>query len=138
MKQSFKIFIGSIVALAVVGGCATGGDKMMADKKMMAGKQARAHIGHVMTGWKDTPGGKGLLVTAEAEAKIALQHANFAVSKPDNIKWMKTHTTHVLHAVDPSAMAKGPGMGYGVIKGGGRRGRNIFSLPRTRRMPPLM
>ena len=86
-------------------------DKAMADKNI-----AHAHIGHVMTGWKDTPKKWGLLPTALAEAKVAMQHAAFAAKKPDNIKWMKAHTAHVLHAVDPSAIAKGPGHGYGVIK----------------------
>ncbi len=124
MIRSLKIFVGTALALALVGGCTMGDDKMMADKKM-AGKEARAHIGHVMTGWNDTPGGKGLLVIAEGEAKIALQHANFAIDKPDDIKWMKTHATHVLNAVDPTAMAKGPGMGYGVIKAAGGAAKHI-------------
>jgi hypothetical protein len=120
MTRTLKICVGTVLAAAIVGGGAALYDKPMADKKMtMAGTQSRAHIGHVMTGWKDTPCGKGLLVTARAEAKIAQQHANFALAKPDNIKWMKTHTTHVLHAVDPSAMAKGPSLGYGVVKAAG-------------------
>jgi hypothetical protein len=126
MTRTLKICVGTVLAAAIVGGCAASYDKPMADKKMtMAGTQSRAHIGHVMTGWKDTPGGKGLLVTAQAEAKIAQQHANFALAKPDNIKWMKTHTTHVLHAVDPSAMAKGPGLGYGVVKAAGGAAKHI-------------
>ena len=55
-------------------------------ERTLTGKEARAHIGHVMTSWNDTPGGKGLLVVAEGEAKIALQHAEFAISKPNDIK----------------------------------------------------
>ena len=126
MTRTLKICVRTVLAAAIVGGCAASYDKPMADKKMtMAGTQSCAHIGHVMTGWKDTPGGKGLLVTAQAEAKIAQQHANFALAKPDNIKWMKTHTTHVLHAVDPSAMAKGPGLGYGVVKAAGGVAKHI-------------
>ena len=31
---------------------------------------AHAHIGHVMTGWTDTPNGIGLLPTAQGEAKV--------------------------------------------------------------------
>ena len=119
MTRNLNILVGTILALAMVSACTTG------DEKMMAGKEARAHIGHVMTGWQDTPGGKGLLIIAEGEAKIALQHANFAINKTDNIKWMKTHATHVLHAVDPSAIAKGPGMGYGVIKAAGGAAKHI-------------
>lgn len=80
------------------------------------GGMAHAHIGHVMTGWGDTPGGKGLLPTAIAEANIAMKHAGFAAKQPGNLSWMKTHTRHVLHALDTSVEAKGPGKGYGMIK----------------------
>ncbi len=77
---------------------------------------SHVHIGHVMDGWKDTPEGKGLLPTAIAEAAIASQHAGFSAKKSGDLVWMKTHIRHVLHAVDPSMEAKGPGLGYGVIK----------------------
>ncbi len=126
MKRGLTVFASGFLALVMVSACSSGDDKTMADKKMaMAGKQARAHIGHVMTGWKDTPGGKGLLIIAEGEAKIAQQHAEFAASKPGNIKWMKAHAAHVLHAVDPTAVANGPGMGYGVIKAAGGAAKHI-------------
>ena len=94
----------TVVAISLLAACAS--DKMMSDKKMtseMAGPKARAHIGHVMTAWKDTPGGKGLLTTAEGEANVVQQHAGFALQKPNDLKWMKTHTEHVAHAVDPSS-----------------------------------
>lgn len=94
----------------VVGACA--GSNEMAKKNM-----AHAHMGHVTKGWNDTPDKKGLLLTAIAESKVAAQHAGFAASKPDNLNWMKTHTHHVLHAVDPSLENKGPGLGYGVVRG---------------------
>jgi len=76
---------------------------------------AHAHMGHVMESWKDTPKEAGLLPTAEAEAEIAAQHAGLAGQKPDNLDWMQTHTKHVLHALDPSAVSGGPGKGYGLI-----------------------
>lgn len=97
------------LGLVFVSGCAD-------DMAMKAKKMSSAHIGHVMTGWKDTPNKSGLLPTAIAEAKVAVAHAGFAAKKSRNLKWMKAHTAHVLHAVDPSAIAKGPGHGYGVIK----------------------
>ncbi len=108
--RAFALSIG----LVLVTGCA---DNMaMKDKGMAAKNMAHVHIGHVMTGWKDTPKKWGLLPTAIAEAEVAVKHAGFAAKKSGDIKWMKTHTAHVLHAVDPSAIAKGPGHGYGVIK----------------------
>lgn len=82
----------------------------------VAKNMAHVHMGHVTKAWKDTPKKMGLLPTAIAEAKIAIQHAGFAAKKPNDLGWMKTHIKHVLHAVDASAIAKGPGLGYGVKK----------------------
>ena len=67
--------------LVLVTGCA--GDMAKKDKNM-----AHVHIGHVMTGWKDTPGKAGLLPTAIAEAKVAAIHAGFAANKSGDLKWM--------------------------------------------------
>ena len=80
---------------------------------------SHAHMGHVTTGWKDTPDGMGFLPTAIAEAEIAAQHAGFAAKKPGDLSWMQMHTHHVLHAIDASLEAKGPGLGYGVMKAAG-------------------
>jgi hypothetical protein len=75
---------------------------------------AHAHMGHVLTGWQDTPDQMGLLPTAQAEAEVAAQHAGFAASRPDDLEWMKLHVAYVLHAIDPSVEPEGPGRGYGV------------------------
>ena len=95
------------IALAALIACAPGA--------AMA-QEAHAHIGHVMTGWGDTPDGQGLLPTAEAEAGIARQHAGLALSDPGNLDSIKLHTGHVLHALDPGAIDAGPGLGYGLEK----------------------
>ena len=120
MQRVFSTIITLVAGLALVACAADGDKKMMAEKKMakkaMPVLESHAHIGHVMTGWTDTPGAAGLLPTAEAEARIAVQHANFAVQKTGDLKWMQTHIKHVLHAVDPSVEAAGPGQGYGVAK----------------------
>lgn len=110
-----KHYVAIVVCAGLVVGC-TAMDKGGKGMKM-AGKEARAHIGHVMTGWKDTPDSKGLLPVSIEEAKIALAHAEFAAKKPNDLKWMKTHIEHVLHAVDPSTVKiTAPGLGYGVRK----------------------
>ena len=90
-------------------GCSTG-----AWQSPRQGNAAHTHIGHVADGWRDTPDNQGLLPTAIAEAKIAAQHAALAAKDPSNLDAMKRHTGHVLNAVDPEAMANGPGLGYGV------------------------
>lgn len=79
-----------------------------------AQNMAHAHMGHVTDSWGDTPDGKGLLPTAIAEAEIAVFHATLASKQLDNLEWMQTHAQHVLHAIDPEAVAGGPGLGYGV------------------------
>ena len=73
-----------------------------------------AHIGHVMDGFRNTPNGQGLLPTAIAEAQIAAQHATLVAGNTDNLEAMQRHAGHVLHAVDPTEMPSGPGLGYGV------------------------
>ncbi len=46
-----------------------------------------------------------------------MKHAEFAAKKPDDLKWMQTHTEHVMHAIDPSTVSiTAPGLGYGVRK----------------------
>lgn len=72
------------------------------------------HIGHLGTTFPDTPARWGLLPTAVAEATIAEQHAAFAARTPTDLAGMQRHAGHVLHALDPSVEAQGPGRGYGV------------------------
>jgi hypothetical protein len=81
---------------------------------VLAQNPAQVHIGHVMDGFRGTPDGQGLLPTALAEARIAVQHAALAARSPDDLDSMKRHAGHVLHAVDPSIETNGPGLGYGV------------------------
>jgi hypothetical protein len=74
------------------------------------------HLGHVADRFGDTPANRGLLAAAVAEAGVMTQHAGLAGQQPDNLEYMKTHTVHVLNAVDPTVEANGPGLGYGVKK----------------------
>jgi hypothetical protein len=77
---------------------------------------AQVHIGHILDGFKGTPNEQGLLPTAVAEATIAQQHAALASKAPDNLDAMTLHAGHVINAIDPTIVAKGPGQGYGVKK----------------------
>jgi hypothetical protein len=74
------------------------------------------HIGHVMNAFGDTPNGRGLLPTALGEARIAAQHAALAMRQPTNLEYMKLHAGHVINAIDPSIVAAGPGLKYGLKK----------------------
>ena len=74
------------------------------------------HLGHIVNAFADTPMGQGLLPTAMAEARIAVQHAALAARNPANLDAMKLHAGHVINAIDPTVVEKGPGLGYGVKK----------------------
>ena len=99
-----KLFRG-IAAAATIALCGMSGAQA---------QEAHAHIGHVMTGWSDTPDGEGLLTTAQREAAIALEHAELAMTQTLDLEGLRRHSEHVLHALDPLAAAGGPGLGYGV------------------------
>jgi hypothetical protein len=81
-----------------------------------AAGQGNPHVGHVVNAFGDTPNGQGLLPVALAEARVAAQHAALAARNTSNLEALKLHAGHVLHAVDPTAAASGPGQGYGVKK----------------------
>jgi hypothetical protein len=72
------------------------------------------HLGHIVNAFAETPKGQGLLPTAMAEARTAAQHATLAARDLENLGAMKLHAGHVINAVDPSVVATGPGLGYGV------------------------
>jgi hypothetical protein len=65
-----------------------------------AASAAHAHIGHVMTSWKDTPGTKGFLPTAIADAQIAMEQVERAdLEGRINDFWL--YGGYVLNALDP-------------------------------------
>ncbi len=77
---------------------------------------AHTHIGHSVTGWRDTPGQDGLLITAAREAAIGYDHAGFALEAAASPDQLREHVRHVLHAYAPERTTSGPGLGYGVCK----------------------
>lgn len=74
-----------------------------------------AHIGHVMTAWRDTPGQVGLLTIAQSDQRIAAAHV-LLLSKSTTLEDMKLHAGHVLHALEPTLETAGPASGYGAKK----------------------
>lgn len=77
---------------------------------------AHVHVGHAVTAWPDTPGKKGLFEIAQQEAKIVAEHAGYAVAGARDMKEVKLHLGHVLHALNPALEKQGPGLGYGLMK----------------------
>ena len=76
---------------------------------------AHAHLRHAADEFRGTPEGAGLLTTANAEARIAHQHATLAGRDSTSLEGMQRHMPHVIHAIDPTQVEAGPGLGYGVI-----------------------
>ncbi|MCA0377634.1 MAG: hypothetical protein LCH84_18525 [Gemmatimonadetes bacterium] len=74
------------------------------------------YISHATTSSPDTPDKSGFLVMAFAEAAVAAQHAQLATRTPNDLAAMQLHAGHVLHALDPSLQAMGPGKGFGMKK----------------------
>jgi hypothetical protein len=103
---------GQVMATAPAG---RGGPPAAAAVAVPAGP-AGVHIGHVVNAFSDTPNGQGLLPTAMAEARVAVQHAGLAARNPASLDGMKLHAGHVINALDPSVVPTGPGLGYGVKK----------------------
>ena len=75
----------------------------------------QTHIGHVMESFSGTPMNMGLLPAAMAEARTAAQHAGLA-AKSTTLAMFQTHSGHVINAIDPTIVAQGPGLGYGLKK----------------------
>ena len=92
---------------------------------------AHAHIGHVMTSWKDTPEAKGFLPTAIGDTQIAMEQVERAdLEGRINDFWL--YGGYVLNALDPGpetdailktayarlpttyVKVEVPGSGYGV------------------------
>ena len=74
----------------------------------------QTHIGHVGDAFQGTPQGQGLLPTARAEADIAIRHLGLAAADRTNLDAIKLHVSHAQHAIDPTVVTSGPGLGYGV------------------------
>ncbi len=105
---SLKTLSTSIFCLLVTTGCGSA-----IQKKSPA--ISHVHIGHTLNGWVTTPGKKGLLVTAEQEAKIALDQA-LQANNSSSLAQKKKYMSNALHALDPNMKATGPGRGYGLIR----------------------
>jgi hypothetical protein len=86
---------------------------------------ANPHVGHVTTAFPSTPDQQGFLPLAVADSRVAAQHAAFAMRDPSDLAAMKLHAGHVLHAVDPSQIERGPGSGYGVKQAAENSARHI-------------
>ncbi len=98
----------ALVATLMLGG-------MLAATHSAAAQGAHLHMGHVADAFGNTPDNQGLLPTAQAEAAVAAQHAELALSDRSDLGSIQRHIAHVAYAVDPSTAESGPGSGYGLL-----------------------
>jgi hypothetical protein len=111
-RHAFDDAVAQLTGVPTPGQLPSGANKKVAVPAGPAG----VHIGHVVNGFSDTPGGQALLAVAMTEARTAAQHATLAGRNPSDLNYMKTHAGHVLNALDPTIEPKGPGLGYGLKK----------------------
>lgn len=129
-RQLFDRSLAELTGAPLPGGAAS------ATEVAIPGGPVGAHIGHVVNRYPDTPGNQGLLPVALVEASIAAQHAELALKSPANLDGLKLHAGHVLHALDPSIVATGPGKGYGVKKAATGIATHIELAARTKDASP--
>ncbi len=75
---------------------------------------AHTHIGHALEGWHDTPGQEGLFVTAENEAKAALDAAKDARTPGRSLSQIKADLSVVKAATAPADTAANTPAKYGI------------------------
>jgi hypothetical protein len=114
MRATARLMLGLTLALPglLVSQAASG--QQAAAAQLAPANMSHTHLGHVADRFNGTPGERGLLATASAEAAVATQHAGLADDQPENLEYMKTHTVHVMNAIDPSVEPEGPALGYGI------------------------
>ncbi|MCP5418784.1 MAG: hypothetical protein H6965_17035 [Chromatiaceae bacterium] len=68
---------------------------------------AHTHIGHATTAWRNTPEQKGLLVVAEEQAELALEHAQSAATKGGGIDQIRTEVAQAVAVTNPQKTSGG-------------------------------
>lgn len=71
------------------------------------------YLGQLTHAYFDTPAGMGLIPTGMAEAAIAAEHVRVAGADSLDLANMTGNMLHVLHAIDPTEVGNGLGLGYG-------------------------
>lgn len=125
LRAQFDSIVGKLTGAPVPGRVVAAAARGFVPAAQLPAGLVGTHIGHVTTSYVDTPEKAGLLVVAFAEAAVASQHATLATRTPTDLAAMKLHAGHVLHALDPSLQATGPGKGFGLRKAAGGVAQHI-------------
>lgn len=91
----------------------------LAAESAPAQEGAHAHILQVVNPEATAVEELGFLRQAVGEAGTAAEYASFAAGgqqRPGDLRAMKTHARNVLHALDPTRVESGPGLGFGFFE----------------------
>ena len=75
--------------------------------------EAQLHLAHLVESFPDAPGEASLLKIAMLEGEIAAAWVRVAGVDTLDVNRMIAAMTHVIHAIDPTEVQSGNGMGYG-------------------------
>ena len=75
--------------------------------------EAQLHLAHLVESFPDAPGEASLLKIAMLEGEIAAAWVRVAGVDTLDVNRMIAAMTHVIHAIDPTEVRSGNGMGYG-------------------------
>ena len=84
-----------------------------------AQEEAHAHILRVVNPEATAVEELGFLRQAVGEAGTAAEYASFGAGgqeRPGDLWAMKTHARNILHALDPTRVENGPGLGFGLFE----------------------
>jgi hypothetical protein len=96
VRNSHCATIGTAALIALALGTATPASRQT------PANPAHVHVGHVMTGWEDTPDMKGFLPTAITEAQIVVEQMERA-DLEGRINDFVLYGGYVLHTLDPGS-----------------------------------
>ncbi len=102
MSAQYKLPI-LVLAVLVASGCAH-----------KAPTIAHVHVGHALTGWHSTPGKEGFFVVAENQAGKALDAAQSASGRGEDIDALKADIALAVEATNPERKADETRERYGV------------------------
>ena len=130
MKTNYYGTIGAAVVAIAVYNSSLAGQRGEGAGRGEKPNPVHAHIGHVMTQWKEVPTNQGFLPVAIADTRVALTHAGYIQKSPDNLEAIKMHAGHVLNALDPTVEPKGPGS-FGVKRGAAGAAQHAQNAAKT-------
>lgn len=100
-KKNWWIVSAMFVFVLQLVGCAGQGSIFVSEELPTI---AHVHVGHAITGWKKTPGQKGLFVFAEEMGEKGLADANTITLQDSDLAMVKELTRALINDIDPGVL----------------------------------